>query len=175
MEFKRYWAMPNKNTFSIKPIEKIVLGHIENSEVSVDPFAKDFCKCDFNNDIDPETNAEFHLDARVFLQELINKDVEADLILFDPPYSPRQISECYKRIGMDVSMSDTQNSKFIKECRDLINQLADKNDCTVISFGWNSSGMLKAWNRKETILVCHGGSHNDTIICIDNISLLNCI
>lgn len=33
MEIKREWAMPNKNTFSIKPIKEFILDEIGNNQI----------------------------------------------------------------------------------------------------------------------------------------------
>lgn len=48
------------------------------------------------NDLDPTTTADYHLDAIDFLK--LQSDTSCDLVLFDPPYSPRQVSECYKKL-----------------------------------------------------------------------------
>jgi len=37
-------------------------------------------------------------------------DDSVDGVLFDPPYSPRQISEIYKSVGREVNMQTTQSS-----------------------------------------------------------------
>jgi len=38
--FHRVWAMPNRDTFSIKPIGEYVKRDISKSQVSIDPFAR---------------------------------------------------------------------------------------------------------------------------------------
>ena len=53
--------------------------------------------------------AEYHMDAEAFMVMLSEKGVKCDLAIFDPPYSPRQISECYKEAGITVGMKETQN------------------------------------------------------------------
>ena len=161
--FGRTFAMPNAETFSIKPIGEFVLRYLGSSMSSIDPFARNRALATFCNDIDPATNAPSHLDAEDFCKS-INQTV--DLALFDPPYSPRQISECYKGFGREVTTKDTQNSALYKRVRDALDPLIAPGGI-VLSFGWSSNGMGKGrgYQTEEILLVAHGGAHNDTI-CI---------
>lgn len=78
--------------------------------------------------------------------------------------SPRQISECYKSIGLKVGMEETQNARLYKRVRDAMDQII-LSDGIVLSFGWNSAGMgvKRGYEMIELLLVAHGGGHNDTI------------
>ena len=167
--FTREWAMPNGDTFSIPVIGNFVQKYLIKSKVSVDPFARNKRWATFTNDLNPATTAEHHMEARLFLKMLVDQGVRADLLIFDPPYSPRQISECYASAGMKAGMVDTQNAKLIKECRDLMKAMAEPG-ANCLSFGWNSAGMGKGWKIEEIMLVAHGGAHNDTI-CMAEIML----
>lgn len=155
--------MPSAETFSIKPIEEFVLRYLALSTVSVDPFARNRALAIHRNDIDPATTAPSHLDAEDFCKSL---GVVVDLALFDPPYSPRQISECYKGFGREVTTKDTQNAALYKRVRDALDPIV-KPGGVVLSFGWSSNGMGKGrgYRIEEILLVAHGGAHNDTI-CI---------
>lgn len=164
----RKWAMPDPNTFAIPPIRDLLKRYVSHSKVSVDPFSRNSRLATHTNDLNPETCAESHCDAEEFLRGLSAKGVQADLVLFDPPYSPRQISECYQSVGREVGMEGTQNGKLYKRVRDaILPVLAPRG--TVISFGWNSSGMglVRGFNQIEILLVCHGGGHNDTIVTVE--------
>jgi hypothetical protein len=89
-----------------------------------------------------------------------------DLALFDPPYSPRQISEHYRAAGLEVNQQDTQSAALYKRVRDALDPLiAPGGIC--LSFGWSSNGMGKGrgYVIEEVLLVAHGGAHHDTI-CI---------
>jgi len=158
----RVWAMPNPNTFDCKPIGEFVRRWI--SGVSADPFARNSQLATYTNDLTPDTHAESHLDAVDFLETLRGGDIELDCAIFDPPYSPGQIKECYNNIGRDVTGKDTQNAALYKRVRDAIHPLV-KNGGVVLSFGWNSAGMGKTrgYEIEEILLVAHGGAHNDTI------------
>ena len=160
--FSRHWAMPNGDTFTVPIIGNFVQKYLQRSEVSVDPFARNKRWATHTNDLNPATEAEHHMEARAFLAMLVERGVRADLLIFDPPYSPRQISECYATAGMKAGMADTQNAKLVKECRDLMRQIA-RPGAVCLSFGWNSAGMGKGWKLEELMLVAHGGCHNDTI------------
>ena len=39
IKFERIWAMPNKNTFEILPIKKLILEEVDLSKYWIDPFA----------------------------------------------------------------------------------------------------------------------------------------
>src|ERR1700742_3742073 len=98
MKFSRIWAMPNHNTFSVPPIGNFVQKYLAKSKISIDPFARNKKWATYTNDLNPITSANYHMDAEDFLSMLGFCGVTSDLIIFDPPYSSRQISECYKGI-----------------------------------------------------------------------------
>ena len=63
----RTFAMPNADTFLVKPIGEFVQRYLANSLCSVDPFARNNNWCDYTNDLNPKTAARSHLDAEDFL------------------------------------------------------------------------------------------------------------
>lgn len=171
IKFSRQWCMPSPNTFSVKPIADLLARYIDKNDknlVVVDPFARNSKWGTLTNDINPHTEALHNMDAVDYLDMLVQFNVQADVVLFDPPYSPRQVSECYKEIGLKVTMSDTQNSVLNKDCKDLMVKLVKKGGI-VISFGWNSGGVGKTrgFSIIEIMLVAHGGVHNDTIVTVE--------
>lgn len=156
--------MPSADTFSVAPIGEMVQRYLKQSKVSCDMFSRNKRWATHTNDLDPNTKAEHHMDAEAFLKKLAADGIGCDLILFDPPYSPRQISECYKSIGMEVRMKETQSALLYQRVRDAIVPVCTP-DVIVLSFGWNSVGMGKrhGFEQIEIMLCCHGGAHNDTI------------
>lgn len=164
MKFSREWAMPSADTFSVPPIGDFVRRYLRDSKCSVDPFARNSRLATHRNDLNPNTQAESHLDAEEFLTKLANQGVRCDLAIFDPPYSPRQISECYKEAGITVGMKETQNAALYARMKAALLPVLTP-DAFVLSFGWNSSGIGKkhGFEQIELLLVCHGGAHNDTI------------
>lgn len=155
--------MPNHKTFDIKPIRGVIDKYLAG--VSIDPFANQSRLAKFNNDLDPQYGCEFNLDAIEFLKSF--QDESVDVVLFDPPYSPRQISECYKALGLTVNMQTTQSS-FWANMKNEISRIV-KPGGIVMTFGWNSGGIGKknGFDIIEILMVAHGGWHNDTIVTVD--------
>lgn len=156
--------MPNRDTFSIKPIGDFVRHYLSRSKVSVDLFARNKDWATHTNDLDPGTTADSHMDAEEYLHRFAKSGFKADLVIFDPPYSPRQVSECCNGIGIEVGMKETQTACLYKRVRDAMMPCLDRR-ATVLSFGWNTVGMGKqrGFKQIEIMLCCHGGAHNDTI------------
>ena len=160
--FSRVFAMPSPDTLSIPAIKAFALRHLRGA--SLDPFARNCLLATHTNDLNPDTAAQGHMDAEAWLRMLHHDGQMFDSAIFDPPYSPRQISECYKQIGRAVGTADTQNAGLYRRVRDGIDKIL-KPGAVVVSFGWNSSGMGsgRKYRQVEIMLVAHGGAHNDTI------------
>lgn len=88
-------------------------------------------------------------------------------MLYDPPYSPRQVSECYGNVGINVTNKMT-NSSFWSNQKKEISRIV-KIGGKVITFGWNTGGIgYKYGFKKERILIVpHGGWHNDTLCTVE--------
>ena len=167
--------MPNKDTFSIKPIGKLISGIVSELRVKnmfvgscvIDPFCNGdkLQLSDWTNDIDPDVEATHHMDALDFLKTF--GDASVDCVLFDPPYSPRQVSECYKKLDRTVNMQTTQAS-FWSNMKKEVGRIV-KPGGLCITCGWNSGGIGKKYGFEieEILLVAHGGWHNDTICTVD--------
>src|SRR5690606_8157930 len=167
IRFSRIWAMPNKNTFDVKPIADLIGGYVRIGERWFDPFARNsrFNKLmAFTNDLSPDADTTHHMEALDFINQL---EGEFDGALFDPPYSPRQISESYQAVGRSVHMKDTQSSFYGDRKAALAKKI--RVGGTVISCGWNSGGIGKknGFEVVEVLLVPHGGAHNDTIVTVE--------
>jgi len=165
---RRVWAMPDSCTFNIPPIRSLVRSYLHKATVSVDPFARNKQWATYTNDLNPETAAEYHVDAGDFLQTLVGREVKADLVIFDPPYSLHQAKECYADVGRKFMMADAQNvGRWTRE-RELIARLCRPGGI-VITCGWNSQGvgLQHDFEQVEILLVCHGGAHNDTIVTVE--------
>ena len=163
MEIKRTWAMPNKNTFTIPPIEEIVKKYTKGK--SIDPFAGPNKLALITNDIDDRYHTDYNMDAIDFLKMFDNENV--DTVLFDPPYTPRQVAEVYTRLRLTVDMETTQAS-FWSNMKKEIGRIT-KMYGIVISTGWNSGGVGKKYGFEllEVLMVPHGGQHNDTIVTVE--------
>lgn len=164
IKFSREWDMPNAETFSIPTIGAFVKRYLLASKVSIDPFARNKRWATYTNDINPNTAADSHMEAADFLHDLHKRGVTADLLLFDPPYSPRQLKECYDSMGRKMQMEDGQTARLRKEWRLAALPLLNK-EAVVLTFGWNTVGFGKefGFEIEEIMLVCGGADHNDTI------------
>ena len=163
MIINRVWAMPNKNTFSIKPIGKLLRKYIYG--FSVDPFANSNRYATKTNDLDPQFDTDTNMDAVDFLKTL--KKDSVDSVLFDPPYSSTQISKSYRRLGLNVNFETTQGSYWRKLKKEIKRIVVCGGIC--ISCGWNSGGIGKQYGFEiiEILLVSHGGAHHDTIVTVE--------
>ena len=163
MIMTREWAMPNKNTFGIKPVNELIQKYLHGT--SIDPFANSGRIASITNDLDPQYNTMYNLDAIDFIKLFDNDSV--DSVLFDPPFSARQVSECYKSLDMTVNWETTQSS-FWGNLKKEIARVTKPNGI-VITCGWNSGGIGKTLGFEivEILLVAHGGWHNDTIITVE--------
>lgn len=155
--------MPNSNTFDIKPIKELIEKYIYG--VVIDPFANKNRLATITNDLDTIYDTDYHMDALDFLRMFDNNSV--DCVLYDPPYSPRQVSECYSKLGKTVDMKTTQASYWSNQKKE-ISRIVKKNGI-IITCSWNSGGIGKKYGFEiiEILLVAHGGWHNDTIVTVD--------
>ena len=165
MRIEREWAMPNKATFSIKPIARFIEEEIEGCEVIIDPFARNAKIATVTNDLNPECDSDYHLDALDFLKNF--DDASVDGVLFDPPYSLRQLKECYDGVGCSLSQHQTQH--FFSDLKDEISRVC-RVGAKVISFGWSSLGMgeSRGFSKTRILMVPHGGIHHDTL-CVSEV------
>jgi hypothetical protein len=160
MNITRKWAMPSADTFDVPAIGEFVKSYLRHSKVSIDPFARNKRWATYTNDLNPETAAEYHCDAGDFLQMLLDRGVQADLIIFDPPYTINQIEEVYAGVG--------KNKFTFEEYSQLGRWNVEKNICNqllsvggvFLHFGYHTNGMGK--DRKfeilEILMVAHGGA-----------------
>jgi hypothetical protein len=162
IKFSRIWAMPSKNTFSIKCVAEFIQRYNEPEMFSIDPFANRSRIAKVTNDIDPDMGCDYNLDALDFLK--LWEENSVDLVFFDSPFSPRQVVEIYRKFDKTVNMQTTQSS-FWSKLKDEITRITKPNGI-VISCGWNSNGIGKkrGFKIEEILLVAHGGMHSDTIV-----------
>lgn len=165
MKMSRQWAMPSMHTFTISPIRELIKRYCGNGKGWIDPFAGENSPAEITNDLNPDKPTMFHLHALDFAEQL--KDGQFYGCLFDPPYSLRQVKECYQSIGcVDFLAQDTK--KFPCNIKRAIAPKI-KAGGYVICFGWNSIGFGKklGFDMVEILLVSHGGNHNDTIVTVE--------
>ena len=126
--------MPNHQTFDIKPIKEFIKENIGSDYV--DPFPYPYKQ-----------------DAIEYLKTI--DDLSINDLVFDPPYSQRQLKEMYSSNGL--AFNHPMNNSYWSNCRKEISRII-KPGGKVISFGWNSNGIGKKYNFqiKKIVFVAHG-------------------
>ena len=165
MIINRVWAMPNKWTFTIKPIAELLARYVGDGKGWMDPFAGENSPAEFTNDLNPDRPTTHHLDALDFLKQLQG---QYRGVLFDPPYSITQAKECYNGIGMDKLNVKPTSMKYWGNIKNEIARIM-KPEGIAICCGWTSQGIGKnrGFKMLEILLVPHGGSKNDTIVTVE--------
>lgn len=165
MIINRVWAMPNKWTFRIPPIKRLVDRYVGDGKGWVDPFAGENSPAEITNDLNPRSPAKYHLHALDFLKGLNGTLYKG--CLFDPPYSPHQTKECYDGFGINMKYEDDARHGWARTRTAIANILEPNGLC--ISFGWDTIGIGKKHGFEiiEILLCCHGIGHNDTIVTVE--------
>lgn len=171
MIINRKWEMPNSKTFKIIAFRELIQKYSKPEYIVLDPFANE-CSIKehlsskvISNDLDPSYKTDYNLEANDFLK--LFDDCSVDMVLFDPPYTPRQVAEVYTKLEKTVTISDTQSSYWGNFKREISRVLKVGGIC--ISFGWNSNGigMTNSMKIIEILLVAHGGIKNDTLATVE--------
>ena len=157
--------MPNRYTFQIKPIAELLSRYVGDGKGWVDPFVGKSVLAEFSNDLSPDAYTSSHLDALAYCKSLSGKTFVG--VLFDPPYSLRQMKEVYNSVGID-KLPYEHTIRFYGECKRLLSECVAPGGLA-ISFGWNSIGMGigNGFEPIEILMVCHGRAHNDTIVTVE--------
>ena len=167
---------PFSNPHVRRIIDRIIrVCHVNNNYLTIvacDPFARDSftTKTDYfiTNDLDEMYNTTYHLEFRDFAELIYEQGQKFDLVLFDPPYSLRQLKDCYNGIGKDLPHWQTQNPWG--EGKDILSKCV-KPGGYVISLGWNSAGFGKyrGFAKKEVHVLQMSGreERHDLIITVE--------
>ena len=125
------------NRINYRYLNESVPGH----PLFVDPFANDsftnYLQGCITNDLNPKFNTNYNLEFKDFAHEMKEIDHQFDLVIFDPPYSLRQLKDNYDGIGKDLKLWQTHN--MWGEGKDDLAQLV-KVGGYVISLGWTTAG-----------------------------------
>ena len=164
MKFSRVWCMADLNTFKVKPIGQLVTRYVGDGGGWIDPFAGDNSPAEFTNDINPVKKAKDHLHALDWSAKLNGGTYKG--VLYDPPYSLRQVKECYDSLGLEMSFEESK--KFPSNVKDVLAPKVEAGGLAICC-GWDSIGFGKnrGFELVEIMLVCHGGRHNDTIVTVE--------
>ena len=168
MKLSRHFARASHWTFTIKPIKALLGEYVGFGKGWIDPYAGKNSPAEITNDINQDMPSDYHMDAREFCKMLSGNYVG---VLFDPPYSYRQVKEHYEAAGVKPDQYDTSYNFYSR----VMNAISPKIQPggLAISFGWNSNGFGKkrGFEIIEIMLVAHGLHHNDTIVTVERKSL----
>jgi hypothetical protein len=110
---RRTWAMPNKNTFSIKPFKELIEKYkakLPENAIILDPFANSNKNGTITNDIDPQYDTDYHMDAKDFLKMFDDNSI--DMVLYDPPFSPNHAMFYLERQHVQYSVQSCKMDNF---------------------------------------------------------------
>lgn len=163
MQIERIFGQPNKHTFLIYPIKKLLEEINTDYSNWCDPFAGENSPCGTTNDIRTSMQTTHHGCALDFLKS--QPSSHYDGVLYDPPYSLWQAKECYEGAGMK---NIAGNMRWWADIKDNIQRII-KPEGTAVCFGWSSMGLGKSrgFEMNRVLLVPHGGSKNDTIVTVE--------
>ena len=167
--------------FENKHIKKIILeiiGRLKAKDLSqtiqiCDPFSNNKTTrmqgtSLVTNDLNPKFNSTYNLEANDFGELMEIHRQKFDLILFDPPYSLRQLKEQYEGIGMQLKQWQTKN--MWGRCKNALAKCVYPGGY-VISLGWNSSGFgrKRGFSIEEVHLFGQGGHEDryDLIVTVE--------
>ena len=164
LKLSREWAMPNKSTFLIPPIKKLIERVVTDGVGWIDPFAGYNSPAEFTNDMNPVCGTIYHMDAVDFCKTMDNGMNGA---IYDPPYSLRQTIECYDKFGIEVDKKYI-TTKFYSDVKSLLAGRVATGGYAICC-GWDSVGLgaSRGFSLLEVLLVCHGGRHYDTIVTVE--------
>lgn len=144
-----------------KPIEWVANNLGKPVDNSLDPFARNCPAFSHTNDIDPNTKAQTHLDALVFMQAQKTLEREFDLIWFDPPFSSRQSNEIY-----EGHVNVYTDPGYLKRLYSTIPYLLSKGGFFV-KWGYNTNNPMPSILKLEDLFMFpQGANKNDVLVSI---------
>lgn len=108
------------------------------------------------NDLNPEFNATYNLEANDFGELMERENKCFNLILFDPPYSLNQLKMQYDGIGKHLEQWQSRN--MWGRCKDALASCVTVGGY-VISFGWHTKGFgtRRGFTKKEVHIFTNSG------------------
>ena len=159
-----------KNTHRLRPIENLYRKYWSQiTEIGVrlhpviDPFARNCTWAGkFSNDINIDSQANYHMDALDFLQKMSNEHRKFHIGILDPPFSSRQANESYGGSGANLYASDSPRLRKIEAA---LSRLIVPGG-HVIKFGYNSNPPTPDLELVEMKILTFGGVINDWICSV---------
>jgi|TARA_Y100000310_G_scaffold310635_1_gene356078 hypothetical protein len=126
--------------------------------VIIDPFARDCPLGTITNDLNPETSAEYHLDALEFLATL--EDRSADFAILDPPFSDVANERIY---GLKSNLYT--DSRYFKKVMMELGRIL-KPGAHLLRFGYTTSTMNRSLELVRLWVVNFYSARNDVLVTL---------
>jgi len=132
----------------------------------VDPFARNCMWGDVRNDLNTNTKAQYHMEAKEFMKMVLENHGQGSMkcLLFDPPFSSRQL-EKYKKTSKEEILNIYSTPGYIPEFFSIVEKLLAPGGI-IIKLGYNTSRPLPYLELVEIVIVNFGGNRNDVICSI---------
>lgn len=149
---------PRKYTFEQPKLKKYVEDNCKGKVLNLFAGKTVLNVDEIRVDLSDEFKPDYNMEAFDFVLMAKKNKWKYDTIILDPPYSLRKSMEKY-----NGKICSTFNK--IKNVIPYI--LNDKGK--VITLGYTSvcMGNVRGFNKTDVCLVCHGGSHHDTVVVIE--------
>ena len=145
VKLERVYGRPSSRTFQIPPIAQLLKEEVSVGSKVCEPFPYKSTKDCFD-----------------YMNEW--KSESADVVLLDPPYTKRQVSEHYKEVGVKVTGWHTSSGWTAKVKREAARIL--RCGGIGITFGYNSNGLGKINGvlPYRIMMVHSAGDHYDLLV-----------
>lgn len=150
----------HQTTYWKKIWKEILREEGEHLDLIIDPFARNCEIAHITNDIDPETRAQFHLDAKVFLEDSVVLGLPCGFVIFDPPFSARQ-ADRYEAGHINIYT----DPGYVSSCMKSIERLLIPGG-RMLKFGFNSTRHSPLFRLLRGWVVNFGGNRNDVIVTL---------
>jgi hypothetical protein len=166
VRLRRVLSPAERWTFRIPAVAQLITKYVpEDGKGWIDPFCGRSTLAEYRNDLDPESPCSSHNEAEAFVRAVRPPRGGFRGVLWDPPYSYRQISDCYHALGKKAHTNDTNSSFYTRVRAPLLPKLAK--NALVLYCGWDTIPFGPGFEVVEGLDICHGGGHrHDTLVTV---------
>jgi len=170
VRYPRVVSFAHRSTFQIPPIRDLVERYVGDGKGWADPFSGWSTLAEYRNDIRvfDDDGKPLPVDSHMLAAdwaETLPENLAG--VLFDPPYSKRQISHVYRGVGREATMEDT-NALFYTSVKNPLGRRVRPGGF-VISLGYTSYGFgpSRGFEVVEGLLVNTGPLSYDIIVTVE--------
>ena len=132
----------------------------------LDPFARDCEWADITNDLNPDTKAKYHLDAKDFLQLMLDEHGTNSVkcLIFDPPFSTSQYKKYEKESPLELVNIYATPGK-VNEIFEIARKLIQPGGI-IIKLGYNTTRPILDYQLTYLSTTNFGANRNDVLTTI---------